>query len=345
MLKVLNLHKKFEDFSLTNVSFSIEAGDYFVLCGPSGAGKTLLMETIAGLHFMDFGQILLEGVDISNTKTQHRNIGLVFQKDAIFPHLTVEQNIAYPLKVRKINKKYRSEIIANLSNRLNIIALLNRKPERLSGGELQRVLIARTMAMNPKLLILDEPLSFLDRPLKAEMIDLLREVNAGGTTILHITHDHQEAFALANKMGVINSGELTQIGTPMELYKNPKSVFVAKFMGIDNIFSANAFEQYVVKHYHAISDHFREKITASSFIIVPQEALSFSIEETPDMVFHEIVTFSVYPDKTIFKLSANIDFYLDVYEVKNKMNSENLMKKGLYLKINFAKLVYLGKNT
>ncbi|MCX6267557.1 MAG: ABC transporter ATP-binding protein [Bacteroidetes bacterium] len=237
MLELRGVSKRFADFGLTDVSFSVEQGDYYILLGESGAGKSMVLETIAGLVAPDTGTILLAGNDITNEKIQNRKIGLVFQDHAVFPHLTVAENIAYSLHGAKLSKVEKHEKVKAVANELGIGELLARKPGTLSGGELQRVALGRTLIQQPAILLLDEPLSSLDTRLKGELRRLLRSIHRRGQTILHVTHDYEEALSLGTRIAVIHRGTIIQSGTPSEVFLHPKSEFVAHFIGVKNFFS------------------------------------------------------------------------------------------------------------
>jgi len=238
MLEIKNISKKYDNFSLENINFSVEKGDYFVLLGVSGSGKSMLLEIIAGLIKLDSGSIILNEKDITEEKIQKRNIGIVFQDLAIFPHLTVYENIAYSLNSQKINKKEINSKVNKIAEELSVELLLNRKPSTLSGGELQRVALARILLLEPELLLLDEPLSSVDSQKSEELRALLRKINRGGQTIIHVTHEYEEAISLANKIAIINNGKIIQIGTPEDVFQHPKSEFVAHFTGTKNFFAA-----------------------------------------------------------------------------------------------------------
>lgn len=238
MLKLKDISIFFSTFALRNINLEIESGDYFIILGNSGAGKTVLLETIAGLIKPHSGNIFLREKNITNEKIQDRKIGIVFQDYALFPHFSVFENIAFSLKQKKVDKNELRYIVFQLAKELEIVHLLKRKPTSLSGGEKQRVAIARTLAMKPDVLLLDEPLSALDTKLRSEARSLLRKLNQKGQTIIHVTHNFDEAMMLANKIAVINNGVIEQIGTPIEIFENPKSDFIAKLYGIKNYFLA-----------------------------------------------------------------------------------------------------------
>lgn len=237
MLKLEKIEKKYDAFHLKDISFSMEEGDYFVLLGESGAGKSIILEIIAGMVNPDKGDIYYDDEDVLKKRVQDRKFGLVFQDYAVFPHMNVFENIAFPIqKTKKKNEIKR--IVLTLSEKLNIKHLLKRDTKTLSGGELQRVALARTLALEPKLLLLDEPLSALDIKLRDDLRNILRKLNNEGVSMIHVTHDFHEAIALANKIGIIHNGRIIQVGTPKEVFHRPKSEFVARFTGIKNFYSA-----------------------------------------------------------------------------------------------------------
>ncbi len=242
MLKIQSLEKSLGKFSLSSIDLEIEQGAYFILLGASGSGKTVLLEIIAGLIEPDSGHIFIDDVNISKTKIQERKIGLVFQDHAIFPHLNVFDNIAYPLKSKRTKKAEIKARVEDLAKEMNISHLLKRKAINLSGGEKQRIALARILAMNPSCLLLDEPFASLDVQLKSELRTLLRAINQKGITILHVTHDYEEALSLADQVAVINDGKLLQTGTPEEVFKYPKNRFVANFVGVKNFFKASLLD-------------------------------------------------------------------------------------------------------
>lgn len=239
MLELRNISKKFRDFSLENVSFSVDKGDYFILLGESGAGKSMVLETIAGLVKPDSGNIILESTDVTTEKIQKRKTGLVFQDHAVFPHLTVAENISYSLHGTNIGKEVKHERVKAIANELGIGKLLHRKPGTLSGGELQRVALGRTLIQDPMVLLLDEPLSSLDSRLRGDLRRLLRTLHHKGQTIVHVTHDYEEALSLGTKIAVIHHGTIIQTGTPAEVFHHPKSEFVARFIGVKNFFEVS----------------------------------------------------------------------------------------------------------
>ena len=238
MLKLDNISKRYGSFSVSGVSFEVREGEYFIILGDSGAGKSLLLEMIAGLVTPDTGDIFWKGEAITRKKIQDRGIGLVFQDYAVFPHLSVRENIGYSLHGRNLGPGAKKERIREVAEKMNIQHLLDRRPSSLSGGEQQRVALARTLVQNPKVLLLDEPLSSLDPKLRSELRSLLRQLNREGRTIIHVTHDFEEAVSLADTIAVIFDGKIVQSGIPTEVFTHPKTEFVAHFIGIRNFYKA-----------------------------------------------------------------------------------------------------------
>jgi molybdate/tungstate transport system ATP-binding protein len=237
MLSVENVCKSIGALTLNGISFEARVGSYLVLLGASGVGKSVLLETIAGLIQPDSGHILLDGKDITNERMQRRGVGLVFQDGALFPHRTVFGNIAYPLRWKKLPSRTIRQRVSELAEETGVTALLNRSCATLSGGEIQRVSLARALAAEPRCLLLDEPLSSLDPKARAQMRGLLRKIHRRGKhAIVHVTHDYTEAVALATRVAVMEHGTIVQTGTVDETFRRPKSEFVARFVGIKNFF-------------------------------------------------------------------------------------------------------------
>lgn len=237
LLEIRNVTRRFGDFTaVDDVSLSIEAGEFFTLLGPSGCGKTTLLRMIAGFDLPDEGHIVLDGRDMSGIAPEHRNVHTVFQSYALFPHMSVEQNIAFPLKMSGVPvDQIRPRIEAVLED-VRLTGMGRRYPNELSGGQRQRVAVARALINRPKLLLLDEPLAALDAKLKEsvqlELIALQREV---GITFIYVTHDQSEALALAYRVAVMNHGKVEQVDEPSKIYGYPRNRFVADFIGHCNL--------------------------------------------------------------------------------------------------------------
>ncbi|MGM0503899.1 MAG: ABC transporter ATP-binding protein [Bacteroidota bacterium] len=247
MLEIKNISVELGDFQLRDISLELNKSDYYILLGKSGVGKTVLLEIIAGLIKPDAGNVLLNNKDITHEKIQKREVGIVFQDYSVFPHLTVKQNIEYPLKHRKLSTKERKLLVQEFAELTNITHLLTRRTQNLSGGEMQRVALARMLVTKPQCLLLDEPLASLDVQLKGDLRNLLRKINQKGTTILHVTHDYEEAIALSNKVAVMHEGTIIQKGLAKEVFQKPANEFVANFTGIKNFFAAEFLNQNTAK--------------------------------------------------------------------------------------------------
>ena len=245
LLEIRNVTRRFGDFvAVDDVSLSIEAGEFFCLLGPSGCGKTTLLRMVAGFDAPDGGSILLDGRDVIGVPPEARNVHTVFQSYALFPHMTVAQNIAFPLKMANVAA---SQIAARVEEALDDVSLsgmARRYPNELSGGQRQRVAVARALVNRPKLLLLDEPLAALDAKLKEkmqlELITLQKEV---GIAFVYVTHDQQEALALAHRIAVMNRGRVEQLDEPSKLYGFPVNRFVADFIGTCNILEAHVVRE------------------------------------------------------------------------------------------------------
>ncbi|WHA42710.1 ABC transporter ATP-binding protein [Agrobacterium larrymoorei] len=229
--------------SVDHVSFSLPRGEMLALLGPSGCGKTTILRMIAGLIDPTSGSITVDGRDVSSVPVYKRNMGMVFQAYALFPHMTVAQNISFGLEMRKIGRAEREERVNRALDLVKLTGLGDRKVAQLSGGQQQRAAIARSLVIEPKLLLLDEPLSNLDAKLRDEMRDEIREIQARtGVTAIFVTHDQDEALSMADRLAVMSAGRLEQIGTPREIFDRPQTEFVASFIGAGTFFEGKVVE-------------------------------------------------------------------------------------------------------
>lgn len=218
--------------ALDGIDLSIEEGLFVVLLGPSGCGKTTLMRCISGLEKLTEGRILFDSEDVTNVPPKDRNVAMVFQSYAVWPHMKVKDNIAYPLKLKKVPKKEIEERVKWVSELLHISELLDRFPSQLSGGQRQRVAVARAIVHRPKVLLMDEPLSNLDALLRVKMRSELKKLHEQiKVTTIYVTHDQTEAMTMGDKIAIMNAGKIVQYGTPEEIYKKPRTIFVAGFVG------------------------------------------------------------------------------------------------------------------
>jgi len=234
---VSGLRKRYGDVvALGGVDLVIGAGEFFTLLGPSGSGKTTLLRLIAGFERPDAGRIELGGSDVTRVPPYARNVNTVFQDYALFPHMTVGQNIEYGLRVRRVPRADRREKVDRALEMVRLSGLGDRKPAQLSGGQRQRVALARAIVNEPQVLLLDEPLGALDFKLRQEMqIELQHVQREVGITFVYVTHDQEEALAMSDRIAVLSNGGIEQIGTPLEVYERPRTDFVAGFIGISNL--------------------------------------------------------------------------------------------------------------
>ncbi|MDY5763778.1 MAG: ABC transporter ATP-binding protein [Treponema sp.] len=241
---IKNVSKRFNDFvALDDINFTIKQGEFFSLLGPSGCGKTTLLRIIAGFEFPDEGAVLFDDKDIIPFPPNKRASNTVFQTYALFPHMSVYDNIAFPLKLKKVPKKEIDEKVKKYIHLVQLDQHIHKKPNQLSGGQKQRVAIARALISEPKVLLLDEPLSALDAKLRANLlIDLDAIHDKIGITFIYVTHDQSEALAVSDRIAVMNAGHVLQVGTPYEIYESPATQFVAQFIGETNLFDAEVVD-------------------------------------------------------------------------------------------------------
>ncbi|MFW9923676.1 MAG: ABC transporter ATP-binding protein [Candidatus Thorarchaeota archaeon] len=275
-IEVVNITKSFEDsIAIQGINFTLKNGQLITLLGPSGSGKTTILRLIAGLIEPDEGQILIDNVDISLTPTEERNIGFVFQSYALFPHLTVAENIAFGLETRKWSK---NDIITRVKEMLELVDLEGkgkRYPRELSGGEKSRVALARALAPNPTLLLLDEPLSALDQSLKESLRMIIREIQQKiKVSTIYVTHDQSEAMEISDKIILLDKGQIVESGTPKELYLSPKKRFTAAFLGIANIIEGTIISN---KEDYYLNSSFGEILLPNNLTYTQGEKISIAI--------------------------------------------------------------------
>ena len=239
-IKIRDAVKRYGDNTIiTDLSLDIKEGEFFTLLGPSGCGKTTLLRMIAGFNSIEGGEFYFNDKIINDIDPAKRNIGMVFQNYAIFPHLTVEKNVAFGLKTRKLPKEEIASRTQQFLELMQINDYKDRMPERLSGGQQQRVALARALVIKPDVLLMDEPLSNLDAKLRVEMRSVIKEIqNSVGITTVYVTHDQEEAMAVSDRIAVMKDGNIQHIGTPKDLYQRPANLFVATFIGRTNMIHA-----------------------------------------------------------------------------------------------------------
>lgn len=290
IIEVNNVSKQFEDgkFALDNVSLSVEKGEFVTILGPSGCGKTTLLRCIAGFQVATSGDILLKGEDITQTPPHKRPVNTVFQKYALFPHLNVFDNVAFGLKLKKLNK---DTIVKKVKQALKTVGMTDyeyRDVDSLSGGQQQRVAIARAIVNQPEVLLLDEPLAALDLKMRKDMQLELKEMHKKlGITFIYVTHDQEEALTLSDRIVVMNEGRIQQIGTPTDIYNEPVNCFVADFIGESNILSATMIRDRRVafcdKEFDCIDEGFGENAPVD-VVVRPEDIYIWESKSSRDSI-------------------------------------------------------------
>lgn len=285
--------KRYGDFTAVNgVNISIKEGEFFTLLGPSGCGKTTLLRMIAGFNSIDGGGIYFGDQLINNVQAHKRDTGMVFQNYAIFPHMTVYENVAYGLKAKKVTKDEIARRVKEALEMVQIGALKDRKPSELSGGQQQRVALARAFVIEPKVLLMDEPLSNLDAKLRVQMRTIIRKLQKNlGITTIYVTHDQEEALAISDSIAVMKDGKIMQIGTPEDIYKRPENVFVAGFIGTSNFIECEIIQndddnnaKIKVSNHISFEAPLRNKYIGKAIVSVRPEQMMFSKDGIPGKI-------------------------------------------------------------
>jgi putative spermidine/putrescine transport system ATP-binding protein len=233
------VNKFFDDVhAVANLDLDVHAGEFFSMLGPSGSGKTTVLRLIAGFESASTGTISIQSQDVTDLAPFDRPVNTVFQDYALFPHMSIQENVEYGLRTRKVAKAERAKQALEAIDSVKLSHLSKRLPHQLSGGQRQRIALARALVLRPKVLLLDEPLGALDKQLREEMqVELKRIQREAGITFIFVTHDQEEAMRMSDRIAVFNAGAIEQIGTPQQVYEKPESTFVARFLGVSNVFS------------------------------------------------------------------------------------------------------------
>lgn len=349
-IKAKNVIKKYGDnVVIPDLNLDIENGEFFTLLGPSGCGKTTFLRMIAGFNSIEGGEISFEDQVINDIPAHKRNIGMVFQNYAIFPHLTVKQNVEYGLKLRKPSKSEMEEKVSDILKVVQIEQFKDRLPERLSGGQQQRVALARAIVIHPSVLLMDEPLSNLDAKLRIEMRSAIREVQKEvGITTVYVTHDQEEALAISDRIAVMKDGVVQHVGTPKEIYTRPKNVFVSTFIGHSNLYKGTIqikdnetfvkFEKgYIVK-----MDNLKSGINNGQKVVIAVRPEEFIISDKGLLTKVKTATFLgrytnyeiIFDDNELLKGQAAIELSQDIG------TAERIYDEGdsLFLEVNPKKI-------
>jgi putative spermidine/putrescine transport system ATP-binding protein len=328
-VKIKNLTKKFVDnTAVNNVNFEINSGEFFSILGPSGCGKTTTLRMIAGFVMPTDGEIFIGNTDITFQAPEKRNIGFVFQNYAIFPHMNVFDNISFGLKMRSIEQNLINEKVKKALDQVNLSGYENRFQRELSGGEQQRVALARVLVTEPQILLLDEPLSALDKKLREEMKIWIKELQKQlKITTVYVTHDQSEALTMSDRIAIMNNGDISQIGTPTEIYEKPLNSFVADFIGTSNFIKLNIISKninsskvsFAKKEFdidYNVSDNFQTILRPEHIFINPK-----NINE---LITYEATLKIISYQGSLIKYIIEVESELLTAEIANHLNTEKL---------------------
>jgi molybdate/tungstate transport system ATP-binding protein len=330
-LRLEHLSKAWNGFALRDVSLDVTDGEYFALLGPNGAGKTLLLETVIGFHKPDAGRILLDSRDVTNVPPERRSIGYVPQNCMLFPHMRVRQNVEFGLKMRGVAKDDGQKAVHRVLMLMNLTSLAEKLPMRLSGGERQKVALARVLVTEPKVVLLDEPLTSIDAETSRNLREELRRINREfKVAFLHVTHDQIEAFSLADRIAIMREGKIVQAGTPNEVLSNPIDEPVARFLGYENVLHVR-----LVKHEGGISEVSADGIPIKLKGKLESEAATIVIRPEDLVITTEAPTVSVEWNS----LEGKVREYTNLGPVV-----EVTIDAGLLLKISIDKRSFLELN-
>lgn len=339
-IKLEGIHKNFPGVkALIDVHQLVETGAFFTLLGPSGCGKTTLLRTIAGFYTQDGGHILIEGIVVDEIPAFKRDTGMVFQNYAVFPHMTVFENVAFGLKTRNVDHKEIKKRVQHTLKLVHMEGYETRTPDQLSGGQQQRVGLARAMVIEPQVLLMDEPLSNLDAKLRVDMRDEIRNMQKElGITTVYVTHDQEEALAISDKIAVMNAGVIQQVGTPWDIYKNPVNTFVASFVGDMNFMEGELLKsggesaEVTVKEF-TIKTSKPKKDTGKISLAIRPEDLQIVQEKTDGNCIAGVVEKSSFIGSLI-RYTVDIGEGQKLLVERHKPQSEALMPNGTPVFIN-----------
>ena len=341
-IKIENAQKKYGDnIIIDNLSLDIKQGEFFTLLGPSGCGKTTLLRMIAGFNSIENGNFYFNEKRINDLDPAKRNIGMVFQNYAIFPHLTVEQNVEFGLKNRKVSKEEMKVETDKFLKLMQIDEYRDRMPERLSGGQQQRVALARALVIKPDVLLMDEPLSNLDAKLRVEMRTAIKEIqNSIGITTVYVTHDQEEAMAVSDRIAVMKDGEIQHLGQPKDIYQRPANLFVATFIGKTNVLNGtlNGSVLKVARKYDVTLNNIKDKNVKGNVVIsIRPEEFVIDENQAKDGI-------KAFIDSSVF-LGLNTHYFAHLesgekIEIVQESKIDSIIPKGteVYLKVKQDKI-------
>ncbi|MCT4621931.1 MAG: ABC transporter ATP-binding protein [Marinisporobacter sp.] len=333
-----NISKTFGNtIAVDHIDFSIDKGSFFTFLGPSGCGKTTILRIIAGFIKADKGKIFLGNKDITLIPPENREVGMVFQNYALFPHMNVYENIAYGLKIKKSPKKENRDQVEKYLHLVSLDGYEHRKISELSGGEQQRIALARALVIEPKVLLLDEPLSNLDANLRDKMRIEIRELQKSlGITTIFVTHDQREALTMSDKIAVFNKGKCMQIGTPREIYEKPRNTFVATFIGDTNLLEVEIDDK-LAKFKNGMRLYLKEDLKGNCISIRPQD---IKISKNTKSVEHE---WTGKVDKIQFS-GEMIEYMVYVEGLRFKVSQLNHIDEDRNIQVGDEVFMHISKN-
>ncbi|BAL81497.1 ABC transporter ATP-binding protein [Caldisericum exile] len=318
--------------AVNDFSLSVNEGELVSLLGPSGCGKTTLLRSIAGFERVDSGEILVDSKVINDIPPEKRDVAIVFQSYALFPHMTVFENVAFSLMIKGVSKTEQEKVVMPLLQMLRIENLKDRFPRQLSGGQQQRVALARALAKKPKILLLDEPLSALDAKVREEVrVEIRRVQKELGITSIYVTHDQAEALSISDRIVVMNAGVIQQVGTPVEIYRSPKNLFVANFVGVANIFHGYASNG--VFDWHGISFKIEDRRVGDFALAVRPELMKISKEPQGINSFKAIVDVSTFLGSFA---RITLRAFNEMVQVDVPIEEASRYEKGMEVFVSFA---------
>ncbi|MTI48767.1 ABC transporter ATP-binding protein [Sporosalibacterium faouarense] len=338
-------NKSEDDFRIQIDELLINEGEFFGIVGPSGCGKTTLLKIVAGLQEINKGEVIIDGNNITKISAENRNISMVFQQPLLFPHMTVEENVTFGLKMKKIDKTERKKRAKQILESVGLNGYLYRYPSELSGGQKQRVAIARAIAYKPEVLLMDEPFSSLDPALREDMRNLILKLHSKyKMTTIFVTHDREDAFTLFDRMAIMRGGEILQIGSPKEIYENPLTKYIAGFMGYKNIFqghiNVNEFVGKNVKFKLPNQNYLKNK-SIYGYIVIPSESLEVNLVEKNNQnikKMHQIESKDYY---AFLGILEEVNYNQGLLYLKIKYNSEEIF---ITQKNKFSEDLKIGQN-
>ncbi len=331
LIRLDNIGKSYGDHEvLSDISLSIRENEFVTLLGPSGCGKTTTLRIIGGFETPDIGKVIFDGKDITNVPPNQRNVNTVFQNYALFPHMTVQENIAFGLRVSGKSEQYIKDKIAYGLKLVNLDGYGNRRVDKMSGGQQQRVALARSLVLEPKVLLLDEPLSNIDTKLRETVRNEIRKIQKElGITMIFVTHDQEEAMSISDRIVVMNGGNIEQIGTPREIYTFPETVFVAEFIGKANIIKRDK-KSFIIRpenvniSYNEINEGNTDEVISEKGKIISKEyhgaLISYEIEVMNELSGLKRLNAVMISGKKEFETGEIVRYSInkqDLYEIKS----------------------------